>query len=291
MLPVQPNTAARVLTAAPDWLTVTSKVDPGRAKLATSAHSLFASQRDAGNAQSPFGMLGYSGVSTRGIAFAWKDESLLVRLSGEMAAMHWREFLGAASNCSRIDLAVTARLSQPDLNLGELVYADAVRSAAERGKELHVSAVRSNRGGTTVYLGSRKSELFARLYDKYAESGDEKYRGCWRWELEIKGKRAVCTAWDILKTDDATKPIRATVHRYFSERGARPWWNAEGDPLWTVPPAATTDDERKLAWLADQVRPSVSELLTRRQRADVLIALGLAWRDDDGILRLTDGLE
>jgi hypothetical protein len=48
--------------------------------------------------------------------------------------------------------------------------------------------IENERGGKTMYIGSRESEKFSRIYDKRDKSGgvDE----WWRYEIEIKGDTA-----------------------------------------------------------------------------------------------------
>jgi hypothetical protein len=39
-----------------------------------------------------------------------------------------------------------------------------------------------------VYIGSRASDVFVRIYDKFEESKQEEYKDCVRFEVEIKGR-------------------------------------------------------------------------------------------------------
>lgn len=126
---------------------------------------------------------------------------------------------------------------------------------------------RSNADGDTVYLGSRSSERFVRIYDR---------RGPTRFEMEWKGQRAVllwrrllaCSEdrWsaeamselraflDFRKLDYGLdgKPV-AVRYRYLL-----PWWEAvtegAGRSCVTVPRAARTLEDKR-AWLRSQVAP------------------------------------
>lgn len=89
------------------------------------------------------------------------------------------------ARCSRIDLAFDVD-SRSVLDLAHAaVRAGAFVSPANRNSW---RTVEGGDGGLTVYLGSRQSERFLRIYDKAAQ---QKTGGEWtRFELEVKGERA-----------------------------------------------------------------------------------------------------
>lgn len=66
--------------------------------------------------------------------------------------------------------------------------------------------------GETLYLGSRKSEVFLRIYDKALE---QKVDMPWiRWELEIKGDKANLFADDLCKHECLGSVIIGVLARY-----------------------------------------------------------------------------
>jgi DNA relaxase NicK len=127
----------------------------------------------------------------------------------------------------------------------------------------------------TVYLGSRTSERYGRVYDKLAESRDEHYRHCWRWEVEVKGEPAGNLADRLVDAPDAAGQMLALLSDYFSTAGVAP-------PLivprlgerWQIA-TRSTDDARRLRWLAEQVRPVLDGLTARGWGTDARSALGL----------------
>lgn len=97
----------------------------------------------------------------------------------------------AGGNISRLDLA-------KDLTEWEIDY-ETVYKSLKRGNiggtARNISRLESSGGGTTIYIGSRQSERFVRLYDKAAEQQLD--NALWsRLEVETKGMvaRAVTTA-------------------------------------------------------------------------------------------------
>lgn len=121
---------------------------------------------------------------------------------------------------------------------------------------------RSNADGDTVYLGSRSSERFVRVYDR---------RGPTRFEMEWKGQRAVLLWRRLLAcgedrwSAEAMSELRAFLDFRDRSSGVRPdfcplldWWQAVTDgadrSCATVPRAARTLDDKR-EWLRSQVAP------------------------------------
>lgn len=96
------------------------------------------------------------------------------------------EVLGLLKNAgarfSRVDIAVQTEISQETV-MG-YVFRDSFTS---RFKNVRINYSLRGQGGSTVYFGSRQSDLMLRVYDKGREEGSEKKS---RWEFEIKGVQA-----------------------------------------------------------------------------------------------------
>lgn len=118
----------------------------------------------------------YSGVSQRGMVQAVSD---------------------AGGHITRLDVAKD--LDGIPVNL-ENVYS-AVKRGENQGTCRTVSKLESGTDGITVYMGSRQSEKFARIYNKRAQLGLTE--GNWfRYELETKGLVARALAGLLVETDD-----------------------------------------------------------------------------------------
>jgi hypothetical protein len=134
----------------------------------------------------------------------------------------------------------------------------------------------------TVYIGSRSSSQFARIYDKEVQSRDAYYAGCVRYEVQFKAELARA-----LGTEVYDSPLQPAYHcgpvvqAWFHQRGVSlPC--VFSAPTFDLPRVGrpTDDDERALQWLHRQVRPSVSDLLTRVSRETIMYTLGLSTEDD-----------
>jgi hypothetical protein len=103
---------------------------------------------------------------------------------------------------NRIDIALDFPLQSPRLSMrywesfiedGLLVGYRTVRRVMSSG---------GNRPGTTVYLGSRESDRFVRIYDKNIDGVD-----CDRLEVEFKRSRALWIMQQIANSDVADLPV------------------------------------------------------------------------------------
>ena len=111
---------------------------------------------------------GYDGYQGEGFRYGMRNEEGIVILSGLRASEDWQEFAVKARRCTRIDLAVTVTLKEKDTGLASRLY----RSGVERN-DANLGYVERSIGGSTLYLGSRTSERYGRLYDKGAHLGKE----------------------------------------------------------------------------------------------------------------------
>lgn len=272
------NDRAEIVAVHPDWITATATEPVKRERLRALCIDWATAQSKSGSEWATWTWQGFTGLKCGQVSFGerGRDDCSIVRVSGALAGSTWREIAAVASNCSRLDLAVTVKLESYQGDIAATSYREACAAARERGTELHVSMIVSNHGGGTAYLGSRKSELFGRIYDKERESGDGSYKSCWRWEVECKGHRALTYMRQLAIGGDERPHIQRVVGSYFQERGVSLPWDVGDSCGLRGPVLVETDDDRRLSWLSDQVRASVGGLINRGRREAVLDALGLS---------------
>lgn len=132
--------------------------------------------------------------------------------------------------------------------------------------------------GDTTYLGSRTSDTFVRIYDKWRESeGRDDYKYAIRYEVEYKGQTAH-RAWSAQhSTAPGREYLGALVWLELARRGV--YIPRLADTRLAEAPRrekSQTSSERRLSWLRNQVAPSVSKLLTDGVSRDRIIEeLGL----------------
>ncbi len=258
-----------------DYITATTrearKLPAGR----TLAQTLLVAEQRQGEDVRPFEWMGYRGLACGAVTWGERDDGFLLRLSSHCAATHWRTVALTSDNVSRLDLAVTARPVAPDPQTGPRAWQQAIAWTEEHNPAGVVTQVTDNRGGYTVYLGSRTSERFARLYDKGAESRTGEYEGAWRWELELKKELAWRTFGQLVAAQSAEPLIRATVHAHFRARGLAVPWTANGASVGASIARRPSDSAVRRRWLREQVRPSVVRVIEEAGIEALLGDLGL----------------
>jgi hypothetical protein len=275
-------------SASVDWLTVTCKDVELQRRVHSEAIRLMSMLKAAGNVQKPWNFQGYKGWACKGLRWANREDSSICMLSGEAASLNWPVMLAWAGNVTRLDVAVTIDLVEPRTLVASGAYEflfPRPGDRAERGVRKY-SLVVNSAGGETLYVGSRASDQFGRLYDKGREMTDDELKlptgKLWRYEVEFKGDRASRIGEQMLASarrdeSTATEDIGATVYNWFLSRGIGPIWKPDkGVAFSTEVYAKLSDDDITLHWLATGVSPSVARLMENGRGTEVLNALGIS---------------
>lgn len=262
--------------AGVDWITATARGERDRMRFGLIAHALMAQETAAGNDVSGRCHPNYKGWSVGGIAYGERPEDCYIRMSGALASTNWRRLMPHASTVSRYDLAVTYELESPYLGAESRIYQLASEAWTGRGRPPTAQVVKDSRGGATVNLGARSSSRYCRVYDKGAESGAAPLGTLWRVEVELKKAVAKRAASQVEADDDEAASVIAHVAGELGRRGWKLPRYAGTSRLTRACDRAPTDDERRLDWLATQVRPTVETLIKHGKGAEVWAALGLS---------------
>jgi len=138
--------------------------------------------------------------------------------------------------------------------------------------------IQDNRSGYTLYLGSRESNVFGRIYDKYAREQLNQFRECVRYEVQYNSRLANSIAHVLMRMSSPKDGMSGYLRQFLQERGVSPPPLYMGQ-LTPCVPRARTDADKKLVWLRSAVRPSVLALIAMGRGAEVLEALGLVVDD------------
>lgn len=166
---------------------------------------------------------------------------------------------------TRIDLAVDVQMLEAVTQLP--------RKLKDTYKGVFDIQLIESRTGDTLYVGSRESGIFIRIYDKSEEYGLETGR-VWRFEVEFKNEKAQTVAsllkkqgikiaqdivWTALRSRDVPSPkIGQTVNLKARK-------------------VTMSTADMKLAWLGKQVRPTVGYLVSIGKKKEVYEQLGFEW--------------
>lgn len=223
---------------------------------------------------------GYQGARTRYLFFGTRDDGCFIQVTSGMADELFPAIWRDGCNISRLDIQVTLKYDRGIQDEAQKIYSNINRRNRTASAANRVSAryITSTQGGGTVYVGSAKSRQYGRIYDKYAESGEECYRNAWRYETVLKNNIATSVAQKIpMSRDRRCDHTVNVVCEWFARRGIRiralsnVEWVSIDTPV--IPPS---DAASKLKWLEAQVAPSIRWLTERGYRDSVLAALGLS---------------
>lgn len=234
---------------------------------------------DYGNVPRVGSFRGYDGIWCAGAFIGQREDGGHIHIAGSWAGKLYAQLYHSQAHYSRFDLQATAQFTTEHNTYAQDMFAVAEeynlsRSLRNRRK---LSLRQDNDGGSTLYIGSRTSEHFCRLYNKAAQSGDEFYARAWRFEVELHNDSATTAAtYCFDQPGGQAKVATSTCWRYFNERGVKPPWEREDEYNAVLPRSSPRSDyDRKLAWLKDQVAPSVRLLMEQVPATIVLEALGI----------------
>jgi len=265
-----------------DWLTVTCKKSTSRVALFDIATQELQRLKAEGNDLKTWRFHGYDGLSCQGYRWGTRQDSDILMLSGSDAAYGWQTALEYATNVTRIDLAVTVRLFHPIPDYAWAIYRTLDEKVDGKKPCRKLTFITNNHGGQTLYVGSRSSDQMGRLYDKGREGAkklDMPIGELWRYEVELKAKRALAVAEQLKicakSGQNVGNAIGATVQTWFFTRGVPSlMWPESREEFDLAIAARITDDAATLDWLSTCVKPSVQRLIKKGRRRDVLQSLG-----------------
>lgn len=273
----------KLATADTDWLTAITDSD------LDSQHLRIISRCWLGRARKVkrWAMRGYHGRSgndlegyTGGVAYgeklddrdvcsilqAWGD--VAIRVSNELLALHH-------FHISRMDYAVTVLFAN-----GIPSVKDWIIAGADVPSRRVVRVIPDGNEGGTLYVGSRGSDKFGRIYDKGAQLGTIPGRLYWRWEVEYKGEcaRAAFANYSECQGPEKRRQLVAgEVTGFFREQGVPT--PLIQDVSWdrTMIRYATRVrcSNTTIQWLQQQVQPALRNLQGAGRLGDALDALGI----------------
>jgi len=271
----QPMEPAKVISAGVDWITATTRKGTHRSLVGILARRWRDQHESEGNTVKPWEWQGYRGHTMDSLSVGDREDGTIVRLSGDLARQRAPQLLTLCDNVSRIDVQVTIQEKNLCINHAMRGLDAAKQDRRVKAGMCATSLISSTPAGTTAYIGTRISERFYRIYDKSAESKQAYPPGCWRYEVEYKGPRAMSVGDRLHQDKGNTEAVRGVVEQAFLDYGVAlpclalpPGWRDSS-------PRTETTDERRLRWLETSVAPVVGRMMESLDRRIVLEALGI----------------
>ena len=266
----QSQEASNLASAGIDWLTCTSDKD----SVGLAWFEMF--QRlavEPGEWYNPW----YTGKADNHLRWGFNHGMGYIFIaSGEIADVVFKQTVPVAKKITRIDVQVTVRLLKANCEVARNGYR--VNSASPNRK---YGLIQNSRNGQTLYVGSRNSAQFGRVYDKGVESGYDEPGKLWRYEVELKKPVSDMVARQLANWSNPKKGqeshyrIVSFVFDWFLHRGVGPVFAREGwNGIVTEVGRRITSDDKKLEWLRTQVKPTIQYLLGKGQADKLADALG-----------------
>lgn len=219
----------------------------------------------------------YEGVhylGAAGIEVGWRGDERFVHLRGDAAHTLAWDCYDSCSVVSRIDPSVTAEYRS---QRGEAAYrlyrhyaALPIEFGQPRGAELFLDTA----GGATCGIGSKHSDVYLRFYD-WGVRHQVGPAGCrWRFEAQIRGRRAKREAALLFAQTQRELAVSALTRTLFTDRRVSCPWDTV-DLRSELEPRRVPTVERRLAWLSKQVAPPVRKLIEDGYIEAALEALGI----------------
>lgn len=283
-----------ITSAGIDWLTLTSENQETKEEMHQCFRRVSVADSQLGYETVPGGAWGFYGLRARHALYGEKDNRSMLVVSGK-AAQQCVVLARKGDNATRLDIQVTLQVGEKNVSdFIEHQFRCAARSGERRGAPLPPKATITPYAYQTVYVGSRKSDVFIRVYDKFAESGDETHRGCVRLEAEFKGK-ASKALWTHMATHNCgVMFLLQFLLQTLAAKGLDvDMVDLERQDI-KLSKRERHKDEVTLGWLATQVAKSVqrlsrthgwwssfcavfNEACTDEDKACILSTLALAW--------------
>jgi len=264
-MPNRSDAKADIVYSGVDWIsgTLGREEIENQTWLYDCLHALEDVQR-LGNTYKRRSLLGFDGWESGGCFVGSNDTLHYAQFAGKYANDAYHMLEHPKVHISRIDLQITVQYSIELVKEGRFQYARAIHHnkglPEYRRRKIHLYA--GSDGSDTVYLGSPSSDTRGRLYNKDKQSGDKAYKNSWRYEVVYRNQNAA-SVFRYLNTKDikASTVILQEVLNWYSQRGVVVLdVPLLGHDTIELPKPPTTDAERKLRWIRNQVVPTIRKL-------------------------------
>jgi len=190
----------------------------------------------------------------------------IARVSGEFSNEVYKDLWSSGVKATRIDVQITRKIPE---NYSARKFVDSLRSGNWGNCERDLQLIENSDGLDTVYLGSRKSERFARMYVKRSLEGD-----FLRFEIEYKGDWANAISSAYCKDQNVLSNVLFDFINTLpkDEEGVlQGYLDLISDIRSGITiPRRVVSDEDTYTWLIEQVGPVIWRYLNDHDRGAIL---------------------
>lgn len=261
------NSSTTVLETAVDWLTVSTHRQNILQRWTLKCKGLARSECARGDRQRPWRLNHYQGAMAGRVRYGYSTSGMLVQLSGQLADDHFPYFWKDHDTITRLDIAVTYRTDEYDSEQATHAYAQANAYRGDKPRSARPLLVRDGDGGSTCYIGSRRSSRLGRIYNKHAEQlaagdleGVRRYVNAWRVELECHDVDAEAVGRMLAEPGETAPKIRYFLGHYLGTHGITCPFPVSKAAVLVGGFRRRSDRDSRLEWLRKSVRPSIDWL-------------------------------
>lgn len=273
-----------VFSSGMDWLTCTAKSGRSSLELERVADAEIENQRASGVNVVPQSWLGFEGYKLEGLYFGRRDKDVMLCLSGSMAHDLGPLAIQSATNISRLDLQVTICSNGEVLELARNAWSQLKSADHPSHRPRSFSFIVGHPVGQTLYINSRASDNFARIYDKGVESKLCPAGMMWRYEVEFKRKVSKQESLALAPSQQLAADVCDRVHSWLTSRGVEPPWPAPSSYV-DISRARGPADRDVLTWFNKSLSVSIGKAITQYGLVTVLESLGLHTRVEPKVRR------
>lgn len=272
---------AKLEDVAVDWLTLVTKDQDRAAEWRASFADVAQHEQRQGHEWKKARFFGYDGEQCGHIMYGKRADGALVRITSSLAHDVGRMFDPDAAHCTRIDLQVTCSLNEPHPLMLRKTYEQAKNASPLNGRPAKYTLIEDTEGGSTLYVGSRSSMRFGRVYDKGREQNSEEKGKLYRWELEIKDVLADQCVAMLAGSEDSQRQIMAIVGDFFTTRGVPVAFRVPRMEESFSIPRIRQEDAGSIKWFNGPVATAVARVSETCGVETVMRALFSKWRVDN----------
>lgn len=263
------------VSAGVDWMTATAATGDARSAFRAVGDALLSNERaDAVDVRAS-ALRDYRGWRAPGLFVGERHNDTIIVLSGAKAPPHWAAVAQVATNVSRLDLQASVWTHGEQPRLSRWYYQRAVRQSPSRGRPRSYSLIQSHPQGDTLYVGSRQSDYFGRVYDWASAHKEGMPRTIWRFEIELKRQVASAHTRTLLSTNDVRGLSESLVRRWYDSKGIQPTWPERQSPQ-SEEVSLCSKERDTLAWFERSLRQTIRREIKRHGITAVLDALDLS---------------
>lgn len=233
----------------------------------------------SGNRIKPFSNSGYSGVCLGRATLGFRKDSAWVEYRSDGAHELWDYNWYDFGHCTRLDGRIDLLVRDHVDYLGESIIKgfEWYSANTKRNGKWKIPSYQRKGRGETVYIGSRESDYFIRIYNKSVESGWNHPDGdIWRMEVQWNNPIANEVSHGIRRMGYTDRKAYGVIAEWCQRAGlvVGPRYGYKSLVQFEVP-RIDTDNERAISWLGRSVKKTVARLTGEGLYDKVEEALGL----------------